>query len=574
MNNIDKFNKLIMNICPENLYFSDLDYKVFYYENFYKELTAECILGISGISVIDNPVPEDLKEAKQDKNSGPECRVNLFNDFDFIKYTYRSLVNYFDSKRISDIYIYKYLTKCLENTYDKVSRNIINHYGANVFVDCISTSINRYIIKTNNIIPICEKAQKYLVNNKFKNKKMLITHILESDNPSDNFKIPIKCIFDIKWLKESCNHKLENLIYMCLVFYLLNTACNYLKLEVNEYAEMIISDVAKFYNGASNVFFETLNKIKSTISSPNFIKIFGDSKYRYDLVLTYLDMNILDTNFSNDEEFVKIIKKHVDDKYSKWYSVISIMQSIIRNSDNKLASVTAPFIELSNILESISSLFIDIYKKLYYSFYDKYVKNGYSDKKLLEFFTTITNTFIYEQSKKYKSDKHDVYRNNAIFNDIINEQVLFKYTTSPSNFYTSFATSDELDKFLKDKIDFDKYNDSVDKDFKQKYASILDELRNDLTETSKDILSKMDIIIRLELVFKEYVNEWCKYIMKKAEDHIKFDVVDDCKQILLNEFSCFNSDIIINLFNYKKVLYDPKKYEIDEPKVENYLSMC
>jgi hypothetical protein len=45
-------------------------------------------------------------------------------------------------------------------------------------------------------------------------------------------------------------------------------------------------------------------------------------------------------------------------------------------------------------------------------------------------------------------------------------------------------------------------------------------------------------------MFECIVNEWACYMVNKAEDHVNYNVVDDCREILSSEYSSLNHLII------------------------------
>ena len=85
--------------------------------------------------------------------------------------------------------------------------------------------------------------------------------------------------------------------------------------------------------------------------------------------------------------------------------------------------------------------------------------------------------------------------------------------------------------------------------YESTYGSKFEELKNDINETFKAIFEYSSRIIKYEIMFKGKVNEWCSYLIKKANEHVTFDVIEDCKNTMNVDYSSLNHNIIYSLIN-------------------------
>ena len=503
---------------------------------------------------------------------GISYSVGIFSNKKLITAINSYLSNFFDSNRIFDVFVANYLNPCLENTYDKISHHQVNHYEANVFIDCITTAINRFILKYPKTSDLCNSAYRYLINKKFK-KINITTHCNNDSNVkfidilNDDIDKYIKYhgftldkLFDNKDFNSEllslttfdknqyildkksdycvCILKLFEVIYNSLVHYLFRNTCDYLATEENIYGTMIIADVNQYYNSVSNVFYDALNKLKKAVE--------------VDVGVTFVDSDIPEFGFISDKPFKKEIKNDKDlensindylsNKYSKLYTIFSLTQTLTRHSQNQLANVDSPAIELeNNIYNPMLILLIEIYKKFYYSFYEKYVVNGFKDEDL---FTDIVKAFSkYSQllRKRYSDDSES-----TIYTDNPTHALEKEYENDQQTFYNNSLriTDNEFEKIINSTIFTSKNY------YSEKYGSNFEELNDDVNETLKEIFAKVDAVIRYELIFKGKVNNWAEYLVKKAEDHIKFDVIEDCRNIVSERYSALNERVIRDLFSY------------------------
>lgn len=511
---------------------------------------------------------------------GISYSVGIFSNKDLITTINSYLSNFFDYNRIFDVFVTNYLNPCLENTYDKISHHQVNHYEANVFIDCITTAINRFILKYPKTSDICNSAYRYLVNKKFK-KINITTHCNNDDSVktinvfSDDIDKYIEYpgftldqLFDNKGFdnellsltvfdtnqylldkkSDYCVYilKLFEVIYNSLVHYLFRNTCDYLATEENIYGTMIIADVNQYYNSVSNVFYDVLNKLKKAA--------------KVDISVTFDDSTIPEFGGISDKPFKKGIKddkdlensinEYLSNKYSKLYTIFSLTQTLTRHSQNQLANVDSPAIELENsIYKPMLILLIKIYKKFYYSFYEKYIVNGFKDENL---FTDIQKAVIkYTQMlrKRYSFDSES-----TIYIDNPTNELVKEYENNQQTFYNNSLriTDNEFEKIINSTIF------TLKNKYSEKYGSNFEDLKEDVCETLKEIFAKIDAVIRYELIFKGKVNNWAEYLVKKAEDHIKFDVIEDCRNLVSERYSALNERVIKDLFDF--VQLGPNSY--------------
>lgn len=494
-------------------------------------------------------------------NKGFNVDFNLYANTNFLSSIINILEKYFESKCVFGKYVVNYLNPCLENTYDKISHVQVNHYEANVFVDCVTTAINRFILKDNNVSQCILHAADYLIYKVFKNKDIKVFYIKDPDN-NDTYinEFTLNKIYDSKYfceilqtfdvggfdiniLNDGNNNgyiwrKLVEIIQNAFVHYLFRKTCGYLNSEVNVYANMIISDVAQYYNAVSNVFYETLNKLSKKISD----HIDLDSKHlpRFDGI-DESALKASDDIIDSNEKLVNVIDNYISTKYAELYTIISLLQSVERKSQNELANIDSPANELqAKIFQPMMLENIDLYKKLYYSFYEKYIVNGFKDQILFKDLSTVVNKFVNMQIKSYNGEllRHSIYCHHP------KESVIKEYE---SGFVTKDLPISESK--LHEMIDSCIFNASGKNYYEKTYGSKYSELKDDIFETLKDILVKIDNIIRYQFMFECRINEWACYLVNKAEQHVNFDVVDDCKKALLSEYSSLNHFIVRDMMN-------------------------
>lgn len=494
------------------------------------------------------------------EKDGVKYKFNLFGDENFLDVVNDYLDDYFTSKPIFERYVRDYLHPCLENTYDKIAHNQVNHYEANIFVDCVTTAINRYILKDKRVPKYIFGAVEKLIKRKFKSIKINIKYWEEEFIDSifvilDGFTLdkffdpkyfgkPLKyldsrnIIIDRLGIDEETDN--QSLLYMydkvveivqnAFVHYLFRQTCDYINSEENIYANMIISDVAQYYNAVSNVFYETLNKLNDKVNE--YAKLPSNKLPKFDCI----DEIPFKGEITDNKQLEETIDNYISTKYADMYTIISLIQSISRRSQNKLANVDTPANELERgCLQSILIYNLDIYKKLYYSLYEKYIKNGYKDALLFKDIQTVVEKFIVIQKKAYSGEllRHSIYLIHP------KENIIKEYREGYVT--TKLPISDNKFNELINSVFFNQRGKNY---YEKTYGSKLDELKSDIHDTLEYLLIKIDNIIRYELMFECIVNEWACYMVNKAEEHVNYNVVDDCKEILSSEYSSLNHLII------------------------------
>ena len=492
------------------------------------------------------------------------CEMDLLNDPNFIRTINVYADKFLSSTPVRGIYILNYLNPCIENTYDKISHVQVNHYEANVFIDGIVTAINRYIIKDKSVETYIYKLINYMFEKVFKKLVLNISYTenrLNSDLPIVLDGFTVNKLFDMDYFDsvikrlDSRNidivrsnpftdhdftRKTIEIIEIAFVHYLFRETCDYINSEVNVYANMIISDVAQYYNSVSNVFYETLNKLSKKVSE--HIKLDSNHLPIFDGI-SEEPFNSLDKEDISDEKLMNSIDNYISTKYSEMYVIISLLQSVERKSQNPLANVDSPAHQLeANILQPMMLENLNLYKKLYYSLYEKYILNGFEDKSLFNDLASLVKDFITMRSKLYKGSllRHSIYSSHPS-QDLVKEFEAGMCTTVLP------ISRDKLNELIKSHF----FNVRGKNYYEKTYGSRFDELKSDIAETLESILVNIDNIIRYQLMFEGRVNEWACYLVDKAEKHITFDVVQDFKQSLSEEFSPMNHLIIMDMMEAK-----------------------
>ena len=329
---------------------------------------------------------------------------------------------------------------------------------------------------------------------------------------------------------------LKEIIMLAIVHYLFKNVCYEIKhVDSNLNIDVITADVEQYYNSVSNVFYEILNKIKNTINNTNNI-----NEDETPAMYSISEKPYLFKTIKSDDDLTAGIEDYVSGKYASWTILNSYMLSIDRMSNNELANVKAPFSDYEfQIYKPMLAHICKIYSKYYYSFYDKYVNNGFKDKSLI----SITNKVI---EKFYSMNiKHYTKKDSSSFNvyDICaSDNLISDYNNLLIEDDTKTIYSDNSFEKIINSMFFDKKND-----FESKYGSNFEEFRNDVMETFKALFTEFEKVVKYEIMFKDKVNKWCAYIMQKAKDHVNFDVSDDCKKTMCSKYSSLNPEIICDL---------------------------
>lgn len=501
-------------------------------------------------------------------NGEIKFKCELFSKSDFIGKVCSMLESYFDLTNLYGYFCSFYLDLFIENTRDKIAHHQVNHYEANVFIDAISAAINRYIIKDDHIVYMLKKSYKYLLK-RFKKFDLRVSYYIADDDErfsntcvtldtctldklfdpdmenelikafeSRDFSIIRENDFstDEKTVDDIYVSNLKEIIMLAIVHYLFKNVCYEIKhIDSDLNIDIITADIEQYYNSVSNVFYEILNKIKDTINKTNNFKE-DETPAMYSIS----EKPYLLKSIKSDDDLTTSIEDYVSGKYASWTILNSYMLSIDRMSNNELANVKTPFADYEfQIYKPMLAHISKIYSKYYYSFYDKYVNNGFKDKSLI----VITNKVI---EKFYSMDiKHYTKKDSCSFDvyDICaSDNLISDYNNLLIEDDTKTIYSDSTFEKIINATFFDKKND-----FETKYGSNFEEFKNDVMETFKVLFTEFEKVVKYEIMFKDKVNKWCEYIMQKAKDHVDFDVSDDCKKTMCSKYSSLNPEIICEL---------------------------